>query len=232
MAPADRQKRAKEQLRERILASARDIIHAEGYEAVTIRKIAKQIEYSPMALSNHFPDKAAILRAVAREVFAKLDQARPKQGRDPLATLRTAAYTYIQFGLDHPEEYRLLFMPRSVEASPIESNSCSAAKSSPESKLVPDHNGGRDAFERFAGHVEACCQAGLVEGDPFRLATSIWAGIHGVVALQISLPEFPFGGSTDFAKTTVDILLRGLVSHAPAKPPRRPRSSKRPAPAV
>ena len=199
---SNRQKRERDQLRAKILESAQQIIHEEGYQALTIRKIATRIEYSPMALYNHFADKTAILVALARNVFARLEEALPKPGKDPLVTLRKVLLAYIEFGLEHPDEYQLVFMtciPGQTPATP-----------QTKAEEVPDHTGGRQAFERLLRSVEACIGTGKVTGHPFQIATALWAGIHGAVSIQITQTEFPFGPRKAFAETLVHILIQGI----------------------
>jgi len=202
MGSAERQKREKVQLQKLVLDTARQIIHEEGYDALTIRKIAARIEYSPMALYNHFADKNEILHALAREAFEKIERVLPPPGKEPLATLRRAMLAYIEFGIKHYEEYQLVFMTRRMDDP-----GAPAPGDSPDA--LPDH-GGKEAFLRLIGYIEACMSGGYVRGESFNLARVIWAGIHGCVALQITQTRFPFGRKGHFAESVVDTLLRGI----------------------
>jgi len=207
MGIAERQKREKDKLRSRILEAAKEIISEEGHDALTIRKIGLRIEYSPMALYNHFADKRAILLALAHEVFLKLEKALPKPvpGQSPLVTLRVALLAYIDFGLKHSTEYEIVFMTRLSEKP---ASSGSAAISDP----IGNEMGGRIAFERLVGYVQECIGAGAIEGDPFALARILWVGIHGCVSLQIALPQFVFGPKREFAENLVDTLISGVTT--------------------
>jgi AcrR family transcriptional regulator len=198
----DRREREKQELKRRVIEVAKKIIAEEGHDALTIRKIAERIEYSPMALYNHFADKTAILLALARETFIQLERRLPSPGKHPLASLRKGMLIYIEFGLEHPEEYRVTFLT-TLAREPRERASASN---------LPDNTGGRRAFEYLVEHVAACVDAGLFVGDPFRIARVLWAGIHGVVSLQITQNDFPFGPMRTFAEDMVDTLLNGLQS--------------------
>lgn len=204
MGSAERQKREKFQLQKLVLDTARQIIHEEGYDSLTIREIAARIEYSPMALYNHFADKNEILHALAREAFEKIERVLPKPGKDPIATLRQAMLAYIEFGIKHHEEYQLVFMTRRTDDP-----DAPAPVDSPDS--LPDH-GGKEAFLRLIGYIEACMSSGHVQGESFSLAKVIWAGIHGCVALQITQIRFPFGKKRHFAESVVDTLIRGITA--------------------
>ena len=68
----ERRVREKEVVRGKILDAARELFVAEGYEAVTMRKIAQAIEYSPTAIYLHFRDKEAVINAICDTDFLKL----------------------------------------------------------------------------------------------------------------------------------------------------------------
>jgi AcrR family transcriptional regulator len=206
MGIAERQKRDKDTLRSRILEAAKEIISEEGHDALTIRKIGTRIEYSPMALYNHFKDKRAILLALAHDVFLRLEKSLPKPvlDQDPVVTLKAALLAYIDFGLKHVTEYEIVFMSRLSEKPPA---SASVAISDP----VGNEMGGRIAFERLVAYVHECVRSGAVQGDPFSLARILWVGIHGCVSLQIALPQFVFGPKREFAESVVEVLIGGIT---------------------
>src|SRR6266568_7102211 len=113
MGVRQRRAREKEGLREEILDAARALFVKEGYESVSIRKIADKIEYSPGTIYLYFRDKAEILDKICEQTFAKLIvrmQAIENDNADPLDKLHRAIRTYIQFGLDHPHHYVLTFI--------------------------------------------------------------------------------------------------------------------------
>ena len=75
----ERQERDREAVRRAILDAARELFVAEGYQNVSIRKIAERIEYSPAAIYGYFPSKDDIFFALAEEGFRLLgDPATPE----------------------------------------------------------------------------------------------------------------------------------------------------------
>src|SRR5947208_8641755 len=68
----ERQERDREAVRRAILDAARDLFVTEGYQNVSIRKIAERIEYSPAALYGYFGSKDDIFFALAEEGFRLL----------------------------------------------------------------------------------------------------------------------------------------------------------------
>src|SRR5689334_19801414 len=112
MGPKQRREREKEEVKQKILDAARELFVEDGYEAVSMRKIAERIEYSPTAIYLHFQDKDALFeelcgsdfRTLAREFVAFA------QIRDPIERLRASGLAYVDFALSHPQHYRLMFM--------------------------------------------------------------------------------------------------------------------------
>ncbi len=201
MPATERREREKQELRQKILRAASEIIKEEGYDALTIRKIATRLDYSPMALYSHFVDKQAILLALAGEVYKKIEDERLRRSKNPLTMLRRALLLYIDFGLRHASEYQLVFMTRFPEPS-----------SALEEEYTKSDKAGYQSFGRLTGYVAACVSDNKMKGDPFEIATVLWAGVHGVVSLLITQTGFPFGQRTAYATRVVDTLLRGVIS--------------------
>src|SRR5690349_5915348 len=100
MGSTERRARAKVALRQQILDAARELFVREGYDAVSMRRIAARIEYSPTAIYLHFPDKQSILTALCDETFEKLSTrlaAHVARTPDPVERLRGGLRLYIEF---------------------------------------------------------------------------------------------------------------------------------------
>src|SRR6516164_6298516 len=109
----ERRARQKESVREEIMDAARTLFVKEGYEHVSMRKIAEKIEYAPGTIYLYFRDKAEILDRLSDETFAKLEkrmQAIHADPSSPLDGLRRGLRTYIQFGIDNPNQYIVTFV--------------------------------------------------------------------------------------------------------------------------
>src|SRR2546422_1401284 len=99
MGVQERRARQKEGVREEILDAARTLFVKEGYEHVSIRKIAEKIEYAPGTIYLYFHDKAEILDRICEETFSKLAQRMHAINQDPanpLDGLRRGLRTYVQ----------------------------------------------------------------------------------------------------------------------------------------
>ena len=113
MSVIDRRRRERAQRHDLIVAAARDLAEAEGWEAVTTRRLAQIVEYSQPVLYSHFEGKDAIVRAVAIEGFAELAD-RMGQAQlgvnEPRLTLRAVLGAYLTFATERPGQYEAMFV--------------------------------------------------------------------------------------------------------------------------
>src|SRR3954470_6067499 len=116
----ERQERERESVRRSILEAARDLFVAEGYQNVSIRKIADRIEYSPAAIYSYFPSKDDIFFALAEEGFhllfdsATADEPAAAEAGEPIDAVRAAFWHFYEFSRKQPEYFALMFVDRSV----------------------------------------------------------------------------------------------------------------------
>lgn len=172
-----RREQARAEARVRILEEARKLFLARGYEAVTMRDVAKATGYTASALYYHFPDKAELLGSICREDFHNLAAMFQQVlvHPNPLDNIQAMGRAYARFALEHPNQYRMMFMAR----SPVEPNEEDRARM------------GNPAEDAYAGlhHLvaQAHAQGLLREGldDTHLLAQTFWAGVHGVVSLEL-----------------------------------------------
>jgi AcrR family transcriptional regulator len=195
MGVQERRARQKENIREEILDAARNLFVKEGYEHVSIRKIAEKIEYAPGTIYLYFPDKAAILARICEETFANLAQrihAINQDTANPLDSLRRGLRTYVQFGIDNPNHYVVTF----VQAKQIPHDEQPTA--------------GARCFGNLRAAVNRCVDAGLLNCDDVEeVAQALWAGVHGVTTLLISC-SFPFIEQNRLIDRVVHILIEGI----------------------
>ena len=79
----------RQELRSELLAAAHALVKEEGYEGLTIRRLAKRVGYAPMSVYSYFADKQDILVALAEDVFGELARRAEKDApADPLGALR------------------------------------------------------------------------------------------------------------------------------------------------
>ncbi|HET7434544.1 MAG TPA: TetR/AcrR family transcriptional regulator [Thermoanaerobaculia bacterium] len=176
LGPKERREREREEIRTAILDAARELFASDGYEAVTMRRIAEKIEYSPTAIYFHFRDKDALVRALCDHDFLQLAQqfAEVATIEDPLEKLTRTGMAYLRFGLEYPNHYRLMFMTPHPPLSPEESE-------------VKHGNPEEDAYAFLKSIVDEAIAKGIFhESDAELVSQIVWAGVHGVISLQIA----------------------------------------------
>jgi AcrR family transcriptional regulator len=163
-----------------LAATERLMIGTGSAEAVSIRAIADAVGVTPPSIYLHFPDKDSLILAVCERHFEAFDAVIEEAGRstdDPVESLRRRGGAYVRFGLENPEPYRILFMTRNESA---------------QQRDIVVGAGGR-AFRHLVDAVQRCIDAGAFRPvDPVLAATGVWAAVHGVTSLLISLPGFPW----------------------------------------
>jgi AcrR family transcriptional regulator len=112
MGITERRLREKEKLRSTILGTAWNMVENEGWQSLSIRKIADAIEYSVPVIYDHFHNKEAILFEFAKEGFTllakKIEEAKTKTD-DPAEQLKLVAYAYWDFAFSYREHYQLMY---------------------------------------------------------------------------------------------------------------------------
>jgi AcrR family transcriptional regulator len=194
----------RESLREEILDAARQLFIQHGYESTSIRAIAEKVGASPGILYHYFEDKQDIMALLVRETFAKLSrrvEAIRTDRDNPLARLRRGLRAYVDFGLEHPNHYALLFMkPSSWEGS--------------DRILAVFQSDGASTFNCLRLMCAECIGAGLFRaelGDAEEIAQTLWAAIHGLVSVQIGCRDFPFLEPSRLTDRLIEILLQGIL---------------------
>jgi AcrR family transcriptional regulator len=203
LGPKERREREREEVRTRILDAARELFANEGVDSVTMRRIAERIEYSPTAIYFHFRDKEALLAELCDCDFRAFAHGFTQiaQIADPVERLRAAGHAYVDFGLNNPSHYRLMFMtPKNTEAN-----------------LETKGNPEEDAYAFLQGVVRDLRAAGKLRDELTNddlTAQVIWAGIHGVVSLEIAKCKdewVAWRPIEERTKATVEMIVNGLL---------------------
>jgi AcrR family transcriptional regulator len=112
----ERHERDREAVRRAILDAARELFVSEGYENVSMRKIAERIEYSAAAIYSYFPSKDEILIALAEEGVRLLGDCNVEspEGLPAIERLRNIVLRLYRFSTQHPQYFALMFVDRTV----------------------------------------------------------------------------------------------------------------------
>jgi AcrR family transcriptional regulator len=202
MGTRERQERERELVRRKILDAATELFVAEGYQNVSIRKIAERIEYSPAALYSYFPSKDDIFLALAEEGFRTLAAAVRLDADDPLEALREGFWQYYQFSRTHPEYFALMFVDRSV----------------PQISEDWERFGFvREMLHRAADGIRACVAAGYFPAslDADAAIHVLWAAVHGPATIQLGGRLGPGEEPDALARDTLEAAIAGLRAGSP-----------------
>jgi AcrR family transcriptional regulator len=166
MAIEERRERERAARRRLIVTTARSLAEAEGWDAVTTRRLATEIEYSQPVLYKHFAGMEQIADAVAIDGFEQLVGALLTAGSDAgsaHAALTRIAHAYLEFARDHPAVYDAMFTRTTTLRF--------GADDTPP-QLSAAFSVLRDAVGEVAGDL-----------DSDTLTEVFWAALHGLVVL-------------------------------------------------
>lgn len=202
---ASRRSRARrgegDKLRKRILEVAEKLLVEAGDESlVSIRAISEACECTPPSIYLHFADKDELFLEVCENRFRELDARTEAAGAlsdDPLESLRLRGRAYVEFGLEHPEHYRLLMMTTKAHA-PGE---------------LGEDSPGMTAFQHLVDAVQRCIDAGIfADLDALTGAFVLWAGVHGITSLLITFLAFEWGDRDQLIDLILDVQIEGLLA--------------------
>ncbi|MGF6771249.1 AcrR family transcriptional regulator [Paraburkholderia sp. GAS199] len=226
----ERKTRQKQALRERILDAARRIVMRDGFAALSMRKIAEAIEYSPATLYLHFASRDEIAWALCVEGYAQLLQTFEPlvQIADPAERLKALGRAYVAFGVAHPETYRLIFMEDPSYTGAALGGSKAAAASVPPThdevaRSLPPKSGddpGDASLRIMLDAIEALKTAGRLPAstDAAVWAEAFWATLHGIVALNLTCPVFPSAPLDTVVSVALDAWLGAQPAAAAVTP--------------
>ena len=189
MGTKERRDRERQELRQAILRASRDIAAQEGWQSVSIRKVAERIEYSPPTIYEHFASKEALLVELMREGFRLLMQ-RVREGDSAAvsteARIMAVALAYWNFAWDYPELYQVMHglggvpfcFDAGAEAGEYAPTTSDPGQFSPEAKAVFQFT--MDAIKDLAGGGEHDCE------EREAAVHILWATLHGLVALTMA----------------------------------------------
>lgn len=200
MGSIERKERQKESLRQAILNTAREILLTEGYNSLSMRSIAKRIEYSPTTIYLYFKNKGEIIYHLSEEALAHQFEAVKAAGsteQSPLMRLRSVLDAYIRFGLSEPDRYKIIYMADISQHINTE-------------RLLEQGRSADRLREMVYRSVNDVLKASGSSADPECMWQAVWANCHGIVSLLIGRPDFPWVEQERLIETGLDIILKGV----------------------
>lgn len=196
-------------LRRHILDTARHLLVKEGYQNLSMRKIADAIGYSATSIYLYFDSKDALLHALIHKGMMQLQDDLSETATqfpdDPFARLRALCRCFIDFGLDNPEYYEIMFQlrPERMERYPPEK-----------------YRAARNNLDFFTRALDEGAKQGRFDvEDPKVLASTIWASLHGTVSLLLAERVDARIDTETFIESAIDRTLRGCGQSVSASSP-------------
>lgn len=196
-----RQKNQSEEVRKHILEIAKRIISENGVDALSIRRITKEMDYSAGIVYHYFKNKDEIVECILRETYQKiLDSVKPPDtSLPPDETIRMAFTGYIRNGLASPMEYRAIMFnsaPRILDATAVlEEGICEM----------------RPAFKGLIAALEKGVATGLFAPCDINLtAQALWSAMFGLLSRLIIEGNVSPEQQSRLIERQINILLKGL----------------------
>ncbi|HEX4851819.1 MAG TPA: TetR/AcrR family transcriptional regulator [Puia sp.] len=175
MGIAERKEKQKLEIRKQILDASMKLFVEEGFDNVTIRKIADLIEYSPTTVYLYFKDKNEIFYSLHEMGFQKLASINQPLGEiaNPITRLHKMGENYIEFGMANPEFYDVMFIQRAPMKALAEMKNC-------------DWTYGEAALDLLKNTITEAMEKKLIKpANIDSVAMAIWGMVHGLVSLAI-----------------------------------------------
>ncbi|MCB0724913.1 MAG: TetR/AcrR family transcriptional regulator [Ignavibacteriae bacterium] len=197
MGTKERKEREKLEMQQKILDAARELFMKDGYENVSIRKIAEKIEYSPGTIYLYYKSKGQIFFVLCFLAFDAFyaEQIKADDITDPLEKLKESGKIYIRFAVENPEYFELMFLMK----APLEDYY---------DEITSDVS--HKSFDYLKENIQECINAGYFKGYDLMTATiSTWAFVHGLASLYIKdrLKKMSGRELDDFIENALDLYL-------------------------
>ena len=203
MGIAERRQIEKEIIRKKIIDAASEILAEEGYEKLSIRRIASKIEYSPGIIYHYFKDKAEIVASVVEEGYGRILKGISQVSVDvekPEKTIEKGLRNYMQLMLEQPQLFRAVLL-NDIEGIQDKVNMLEEGVSKE-----------RKSIQGLCKLVELGIEKGKFRKRDVELTSQIiWTSTHGLLSRLILEKNIPQQQKERLINQHFDILINGLM---------------------
>lgn len=188
-----------------VVDAARKVVAAEGHEALSLRRLAKDLGVTAPALYVYVDDKEAILKAIVRQDLARLiEQYEAIDDSDPIQRLRLLGHYYVNWVRENPELYRvlLLFPPELFRRQHFDP------------MAEPRTFGSRLFHKRAEAVAEAIAIGRLRDDDPYLLNLTMFCAVIGVANFLLMQPDLSSEFEARLIDSVIEAVLAGLHPNA------------------
>jgi AcrR family transcriptional regulator len=205
MSIKDRKSRERALLKQKILSAALQVFAEQGYDRVSMRKIAALIDYSPTTIYRFFQNKEDLLGAIAAETYrdlaARFEKTKADNGDRPLELLKSLVREYIIFCAERPEMFRMFSDLVSFEM---------------EEGIMYEHLGGTrfKVYQSWFHGIRRAIESGDLElKDERRIFLYLWDAVQGYLdnrIRQTRVQRKPVASDSD---EYLNLVFRGIEAH-------------------
>jgi AcrR family transcriptional regulator len=199
----ERRQLEKEIIRKKIIDAATDILVDEGYENLSIRKIASRIEYSPGIIYHYYKDKSQIIAFVVEQGYGnilKCISEIPVDTENPDKAIVNGLRSYIELILENPQQFRAILM-NDIEAIQAKVN-----------MLQEGISKKRESIQGLCNLVELGIKKNIFRKMNIELtAQIIWTSTHGLISRLIVEKNISKLQKERLINHHFDILINGLL---------------------
>jgi len=202
MSIKDRKERETAGLRHKILNAALRVFVEQGYDKVSMRKIAALIDYSPTTIYRFFKNKEELLQKIAAGTYsdlsAKFEQVKAEDDGDPLGMLKALVREYMIFCVEHPDMFRLFSDIASFEL---------------EDGIMYERLGGNRAmvYQSWFDCIRQSIQSGGLEiDDDVRIFLYLWDAVNGYIDHRIKYSLVSRKPLADDLAEYLSLVFRGI----------------------
>jgi AcrR family transcriptional regulator len=191
-----------------VLEKSKKMFVHEGYDNITMRRIAKEIGYTPGTIYLYFKNKEEILYELHNEGFKLLYQyknsTKVSSKMSAVERLIEGGKSYIDFALENPEYYEVMFnMPEPRDY-------LKKLKAIKKSNEEPDADYAMKSYDFLKQRIQEFQNEGYLKGvDTDTAAFLFWSTVHGIASLTIrQRGPFSNGTTRDTAKNAIDLFMK------------------------
>ncbi|MCA1065797.1 TetR/AcrR family transcriptional regulator [Rossellomorea sp. AcN35-11] len=181
---------AQELTKEMVMGAARELFRNQGYQQVSMRKIASKLGYSHGSIYYHFKNKADLFYAMIESDFKLLDQWLDDvmgEDVDNEGKFKGILLAFIRFGLTYKSQYEMMFMLADEEVKCYVSN------------------GPNESYEKFSNALRQLSNREVT----IQQTWSIFLSLHGFVSHYCHCDE-TFEDVENLARSHVDFIMKSI----------------------
>lgn len=185
-------------LKKRIIDAARQVLLTEGYRNFSLRKIARQVDASATSIYLHFENKDDLVHTLMEEAIERLNNQLNQEAEkfdDPIQKLEALAREYVNFAVEYPREYQIIYLISSDEMTRY-----------PKEKFRKARKG----YEIVTDALQQGVESGLIAEEKPRIAAyTFWAQLHGVMSVVLSKRLDTRIDQQEFIEEAIDHIIKG-----------------------